>query len=124
MNRRLYPCNWRALAEACKARAGWRCEHCGVAQYEIVTSRKGKPYIIYLAACHKYHDRQNATPELLCLCVTCHARLDYEHKQKEARIRLEILKHLRLLIASGAVTIKVDDSVTWAARSVRNEHRA
>jgi len=105
--RKIYPPNWPELAQACKERAGWQCEHCGVKQHQIVISRRGIPYFIYLHAAHKNHDRQNPDPELLCLCISCHARLDYQYKQRESRIRLEVLKHLRLLIEQGHVTVSM-----------------
>jgi predicted HNH restriction endonuclease len=104
--RKRYPDSWEELAQACKERAGWRCEHCCVEQYALVESRKGTPYLVYLHAAHKHHDPGNPHPELLCLCASCHARYDYAHKQREARVRLEILKHLRLLIAAGHITVK------------------
>jgi len=106
MYRKRYPPSWEQLAQACKERAGWRCEHCGVEQYALVESRKGTPYIIYLHAAHKHHDPRNPCPELLCLCISCHAKYDYEHKQREARVRLEILKHLRLLVEQGIITVR------------------
>lgn len=34
-NKALYPADWPAIARACKERAGWRCEHCGVAHGAI-----------------------------------------------------------------------------------------
>ena len=33
--------------------------------------------------------------------------LDYQYKQRESRIRLEVLKHLRLLIEQGHVTVSM-----------------
>jgi hypothetical protein len=98
----LYPSNWKRLSQQCKARANWQCEHCGARQYEIVTSRKGTPYFIYLHAAHRRQlDQHNPSPDLICLCVSCHAKYDYEHKQRLARIRLEQMKHLRFLIREG-----------------------
>ena len=102
-NREQYPANWQELAAACKARAGWECEHCGARQYQLMTSRKGTPYIIYLHAAHVHHDRENPNPELLCLCISCHARYDYRHKQREANVRLERMKHLKLLLEQGVI---------------------
>lgn len=97
-NKRLYPVAWAGLAWACKERAGWQCEHCQVAQGETRISRRGHPYIIYLQAAHKYHsERSQADAELLCLCVSCHARYDYQHDQRIAAIRLHTLKHRRLI---------------------------
>jgi hypothetical protein len=75
-------------------------------QYAIATSKRGKPYFIYLAACHVNHDKGNPQPTLRCLCISCHSRFDYQRKQREARIRIELLKHLRLLIEQGMVEVK------------------
>jgi|SRR5579859_3357982 len=105
--RKIYPPNWPALALACKERAGWQCEHCSAVQHEIKISRKGNPYFVYLGACHKNHDPLNPNPELICLCVSCHARYDYQWKQRQAIVRVEILKHLRLLIDAGHITARV-----------------
>src|SRR5215831_20378541 len=107
-NRNAYPPNWEALAHACKERAGWVCEQCGAHQYEQRLSRRGVPYFVYLHAAHVNNDPWNPNPELVCLCISCHARLDYQHKQREAIIRLERMKHLKLLIAAGKVQVRVD----------------
>lgn len=95
--RRLYPRNWQELARRCKQRAGWQCEHCKVDHLATRLSRKGKLYTVYLAAAHKNHDPDNPAPELVALCVTCHARYDYKHKQREKMIALHRLKHQRLI---------------------------
>jgi len=89
----LYPSNWKRLSQQCKARASWQCEHCGARQYENRLSKKGIPFYIYLHAAHKDHDKGNPDPALIALCPSCHARYDYAHKQREARIALERLKH-------------------------------
>ncbi len=107
-NRNAYPRNWPKLAWACKERAGWVCEQCGARQYEQRISRRGVPYYIYLHAAHLNNDPWNPHPMLVCLCISCHARLDYAHKQREARIRLERVKHLRLLIAAGKVEMRTE----------------
>ena len=105
--RRKYPPNWESLSRACKERANWQCEHCGAKQFEIITSRKGTPYFIYLHAAHKHpYDKSNPNPELIALCITCHARYDYEYKQRAMRSRLEQMKHLKLLIEQGIVTVE------------------
>ncbi len=123
-NREFYPANWPELARACKERAGWACEHCGVKQHEIVTSRKGTPYFIYLHAAHKNHDHDNPDPELLCLCISCHSRYDYRHKQREAILRLERMKHLKLLIEQGLIAVRVYlDGEQDAAKGKEIEHR-
>jgi hypothetical protein len=66
----------------------------------------GTPYLIYLAACHKFQDKENPCPELIALCVACHARHDWKHKQAMQQAYLEQLKHLQLLIQKGIVTIQ------------------
>ncbi len=95
--RRRYPLNWEILAQACKERAGWRCEHCHIEQYAIRTSKRGTPYYVYLHAAHIHHDQDNQQPELIALCIACHARYDYRHKERQKRIELERLKHQRAL---------------------------
>ena len=98
--RRKYPTNWEQLARACKERADWKCEHCHVEQFATRTSKRGTPYFIYLHAAHIYQlDTRNTQPELIALCISCHAAYDYQHKQREKRIELERLKHRRELAA-------------------------
>lgn len=104
--RRRYPNNWEELARACKEAANWQCVHCGRKQYEIVISKRNRPYFIYLHAAHKNNDPENDNPELLCLCISCHTRYDYERKKREAQVRLERMKHLRLLIERGLVEVR------------------
>lgn len=104
--RRKYPESWEAMARACKEAAGWRCEECGVSQYTLRLSKKNVPYIVYLAACHVNHDQANPQPELKCLCVVCHGRLDWQERQRAARVHLERIKHLRLLIERGLVEVQ------------------
>ena len=116
-NRDHYPPDWPRLSRQCKERAGWVCQGCGAHQYEQRISRRGVPYFIYLHAAHLNNDPANPEPELVCLCISCHARLDYQRKQREARIRLEQLKHLLLLIEQGVVEVRVE-------LNARNEHSA
>ncbi len=98
--RRKYPKEWELLARDCKERADWKCEHCHVEQLATRTSKKGNPYFIYLAACHVHQlDTRNAQPELIALCISCHARYDYQHKQRVRRVELERLKHRKALAA-------------------------
>ncbi len=104
--RRKYPDRWEEMARQCKEAAGWKCEECGAAQFELRTSRRGSPYLVYLHAAHVNNDPGNPDPELKALCISCHAKLDYERKQREARVRLEILKHLKLLISQGMIEIQ------------------
>jgi hypothetical protein len=96
-----YPRNWRELAIACKTRANWQCERCPVKQRdERLSKRTQKPYPVFLHAAHvKLHDTANPQPELVALCPTCHARMDWQHRKQEQRVQLEQLKH-QLLLAS------------------------
>lgn len=102
-NKKDYPRNWQRIATACKERAGWRCEHCRVKHRAWRTSKRtGRRYRVYLQAAHKNHlERTSDQAELLCLCFTCHARYDYQHDQRLQAIRLECLKHRRLLQRAG-----------------------
>ena len=93
--RRRYPPDWEQLAYACKEYAGWKCQHCHVEQFTVKLSARGTPYMIYLHAAHAHHDPANPQPELLALCVSCHARYDSEHRQRKQRIALERRKHQR-----------------------------
>ncbi len=107
MSRPAYPGNWTELATECKRKANWTCQHCGARQFEIKTSRKGNPYYIYLHAAHALHcEKSDPQPELLCLCISCHGKLDYTRKVRDHRIRMECLRHLKLMIERGQVTIK------------------
>lgn len=97
-NKHLYPPNWAEIARACKDRAGWKCEHCRIAQGATRISRRGRPYKIALQAAHERHiDRGRDDARLLCLCISCHARYDYRHDQRIKDLRLHSLKH-RMLI--------------------------
>lgn len=102
-NRKKYPANWTEIATACKQRAGWKCEHCRVKHRAWRKSKRtGRRYRVYLQAAHKNHlERANDQAELLCLCFTCHARYDYQHDQRIQALRLECLKHRRLLQKAG-----------------------
>lgn len=97
-NKKLYPPNWAEIARACKDRAGWKCEHCQIAQGETRISRRGRPYKIWLQAAHEKHiERAQEDAGLLCLCISCHARYDYLHDQRIKDIRLHSLKHKKLI---------------------------
>ena len=92
-HRWLYPPNWDQLAWECKERAGWICEHCGIAHGTPAISRAGEPYIVYLAAAHLDHDPWNPFPRLACLCPACHGRYDWSELEKRRWLELEVLRH-------------------------------
>ena len=53
MHNPLYPSDWKLRAAACFARAGYRCEDCGVPHGVLRVGKKSKsPYIVYLHAAH------------------------------------------------------------------------
>jgi len=94
-----YPRNWRELAIACKERANWRCEVCGVTQRtERISQRTGVVYKVFLHAAHTtLHDTSNPNPPLQALCPTCHGRHDWQLRKSEAEGTLEKRKHQLLL---------------------------
>ncbi len=93
-HRWLYPDNWDELAWECKERAGWRCEHCGIAHgAEAVSERTGVVYRVWLAAAHLDHDPWNPHPRLAALCPACHARYDYSWGERQRWLELEVLRH-------------------------------
>jgi hypothetical protein len=93
-HRWLYPDNWEELAYACKERAGWCCEHCGVPHgSQAISQRTGVVYIIYLAAAHLDHDPWNPNPRLAALCPSCHGRYDWQDYERKRWLELEIVRH-------------------------------
>lgn len=73
----LYPPNWKELARACKERADWKCEECGVEHGTIRIGRKKKrPYKVRLSATHPDNDPENPNPRLIALCELHHLRCD------------------------------------------------
>ncbi len=93
-NRELYPDNWEVLAWECKERAGWCCEHCGVAHGSwAVSERTGVVWVVYMVAAHLDHDPWNPNPRLACLCPSCHGRYDNSWQERERRVELEQLRH-------------------------------
>lgn len=80
MIRKLYPANWDAIAKACKEKAGWKCEFCGIAHGETTTSVKGKTYKVVLTAAHIGENRHNKMDcsNLKALCQSCHLKEDLQ----------------------------------------------
>jgi len=94
-----YPRNWRELAIACKERANWQCEVCGVNQHaERISQRTGVVYKVFLHAAHtRLNDTSNPHPTLKALCPTCHGQLDWQLRKTVADGMLEQLRHELLL---------------------------
>ncbi len=97
MQRRRYPHNWRRLAWACKERAGWRCERCGVRHGQVRRSKHtNRLYPVWLHAHHVNHDQWNEAPELIALCPSCH----FAYRRNPPAWLIEKLKHQKLLARS------------------------
>jgi hypothetical protein len=100
-NRDNYPPNWPQLAYACKERAGWHCEKCGVAHgSKRVSHWTLNEYTVYLQAAHIDHDYSNPNPRLACVCCTCHWHY-YRKPAQLPRWFIERLKHRQLLRQHG-----------------------
>lgn len=104
--RKQYPKNWEYLAWQCKEQAGWKCKSCHIKHGAKRKSRRtGERYTVYLHAAHRNHDIGNATPDLLCLCPTCHGKFDYRHRRSKQQINLERVKH-RMLLRARAMQLQ------------------
>ena len=94
--RHRYPPNWKELATACKEQARWCCEECHVLhKSERISKRTGLFYPVYLHAAHI--GRYTARPRLKALCPSCHAKMDWQLRQRERIVTLERKKHRVLL---------------------------
>ncbi len=101
--KRRYPKYWKKVATACKNRAEWKCEECQEAHLTIkISKRTGQVYTMYLHAAHV--GRYTARPRLKALCPSCHAKMDWQRRQQGARVRLERVKHVRLLLIRRTLT--------------------
>jgi hypothetical protein len=88
MHNPLYPSDWKLRAAACFARAGYRCEDCGVPHGVLRVGKKSKsPYIVYLHAAHVNHDPENPQAALRALCPSCHMKHDRRTECKPAPAR-------------------------------------
>lgn len=102
-----YPDNWQELREAVLARAGNKCEFCGVENYAIGVRNEDGTFIEYnameteaadldgekvlqiiLTVAHLDHDEENKNvtiDRLKALCQRCH--LIYDIPEKKRRIK-------------------------------------
>jgi hypothetical protein len=98
MKRSLYPNNWPELAQACKERASWRCEECGVAHgTELISRRTRNLYRMALHAAHLDHDPRIHAHGGSAMCPRCHGRYDFRCSERRRPLALEMLKHHLLL---------------------------
>jgi hypothetical protein len=89
-----YPANWDEMSKACKDRAGWCCEHCGVEHGALCIGEvHGKEYQTAIAACHPNNDTDNPNAVLIALCKACHMRLDgMQHARTRMRKQRELIR--------------------------------
>jgi hypothetical protein len=121
-----YPKNWDELARACKERAGWKCEACGIAhRAHVIRYETGEVKRAILCAAHLDHDIWNPHPRLQALCGSCHARYDYSERERARWFALERRRHQWLLKrwqerqqqASRAIPARSERSITHAYES-------
>ncbi len=94
--KRYYSKYWKQQATECKEAAKWQCEECKEAHLTWkVSKRTGLLYRMRLHAAHI--GRYTKSPQLKALCPSCHAKLDWQRRKAQHRIRMEQLKHRRLL---------------------------
>lgn len=86
-----YPANWGELATAAKARAGFACERCGARHGSLAVNRHNALYRVVVAAAHVHHDVWNPEAVLICLCQSCHLKMDgFQHwktRRQNERVR-------------------------------------
>lgn len=75
-----YPANWKEIRARIQARAGDRCEECGVQNYSL----RGATKIVCTTA-HLDHQPENCSDDNLRFwCQRCHLAYDAEHHQQTA----------------------------------------
>ena len=101
--RKRYPDNWASIARGVKEAHSWRCERCHIHHGSWRRSKRtGAKYRVWLHAAHRWFgETGNPTPDLLCLCPTCHGRYDYRLRLQHLALCLERLKHRKLLARSS-----------------------
>lgn len=72
-----YPPNWDDMALACKERAGWKCEHCGIGH--MADGTMGSCLTVH----HPNIDTWNPFARLEALCARCHLKADREIRYLE-----------------------------------------
>jgi hypothetical protein len=121
----LYPSDWKLRAAACLARAGYRCEGCGIPHGVLRVGKRSKsPYIVYLHAAHVNHDPENPEAELKALCPACHMKYDRQTERTPAspasahRHGYQVISETRLLREARSAGLHINqqgDRYTWQA---------
>jgi DNA-directed RNA polymerase specialized sigma24 family protein len=87
MQQHLSPTNWKRRAQACVARAGYRCANCGIPHGVRRVGKKSKSfYVVYLHAAHVNHDPHNPQAELRAVYPACHLTYDRRMERTQARL--------------------------------------
>jgi hypothetical protein len=120
MRKELYNERFEEEKLACKERANWQCEailpwtgqRCPTRDGDEKWSRRSKrKWIVYLHAAHINNDPENPTPELMCLCPSCHMRMDRQKENAERptqrRRGYELTSTDRLIEAVGEAGVTV-----------------
>jgi hypothetical protein len=120
MQNDIYPSDWKFRAQACLARAGYRCEDCGIPHGVLsVGKRSRQPYIVYLHAAHVNHDPENSQAELRALCPSCHMKHDRRTERTRASARrqgYQVISTTRLLLEARGAGLHIrhqGDGYTW-----------
>ena len=116
----LYPLDWKARAAACLERAGYRCEHCGIAHGVLRVGKRSKsPYVVYLHAAHINHDPENPQASLKALCPACHMKHDRRTERKGTNARrqgYQVVSTSRLLLEMHSAGLRISqegDHFSW-----------
>lgn len=98
-NRRRYPRNWKAIAHACKERAGWCCQ--GSPAFPDCRAAHKQPHPVtgsrvILTAAHLDHMPEHCADEnLRAWCQRCHLRYDQEHHARNVSATAARKRRLR-----------------------------
>ncbi len=120
MQYHLYPDNWKQRSQTCLERAGYRCEHCGMAHGSMrVGKHRHNLYFVHLHAAHINHDPHNPQGELRALCPACHMRHDRKTEQKRVaphRQGYQVVSLNRLVArarSAGLHIIQEENGCAW-----------
>ena len=119
-NKHRYPKNWKQISERILARAGHKCEQCGVKNYAFRNKRTGevsddgtqieaweladgdKVTKIVLTIAHLDHVPENCSDDnLRAWCQKCHLAYDHEHHQRNAHVTRQSRKAASDLFVSA-----------------------
>jgi hypothetical protein len=116
----LYPSDWKTRAVACLARAGYRCEDCGIPHGVLRVGKRSKsPYVVYLHAAHINHDPENSQAELRALCPACHMKHDRRTERTSMTARrqgYQVVSTSRLLVemrSAGLCIWQEGERIYW-----------